>query len=138
GVRPHAGGDVLPRLSAKGSAGGTVHMRPQPRTAHSGRAHVNRRSRRMAVAVARSLRQHAARLTAILIIVSLYGLAQLPALAGADRGALAADFAFTRTSLAELDSYASRSVRQVSASLDHISAWISAVGASVALNDLDG
>ena len=52
--------------------------------------------------------------------------------------AVQSHFRFARTALPELKGYTQRSVRAVSPSLQRISAWISSVGASVALNDLDG
>jgi hypothetical protein len=84
------------------------------------------------------LRRHAVPLVALVVIGGLYGLARLPELSGVERTALAARFHFTRMPLPELPSSLSRSVRPVHPSLEHISAWISAVGAGAALNDLDG
>jgi hypothetical protein len=51
---------------------------------------------------------------------------------------LAARFNFAGSTLPVLENYAQKSVRAVSPSLQRISAWISSVGAAVALNDLDG
>ena len=84
------------------------------------------------------VRRYAARFVAVMLIVALYGLARLPKLSYAERARLAAGFKFVRSPLPELAGQSSRSVRVVHPSLEHISAWISSVGASVALNDLDG
>ncbi len=84
------------------------------------------------------LRRHAARLVALALILALYPLARLPEASGAEREALASRFGFTRVPLPEVPGVAHHTVRAVSPSLKHISAWISSVGASVALNDLDG
>src|SRR6478735_1082806 len=84
------------------------------------------------------LRSQAARLTAIGLVLVLFMFTQLPALSSSERAAMASRFAFTRTALPELQGYTQRAVRDVNPSLQRISAWISSVGASVALNDLDG
>jgi hypothetical protein len=83
---------------------------------------------------------HAVRLIALALVVSLYVFTQvgLPKLAGAERSEMAGRFNFTSSALPALEGYAQKSVRSVSPSLERISAWISSVGASVALNDLDG
>jgi hypothetical protein len=85
----------------------------------------------------RGLRRHAARATALALIVACYAFARQPELVEAERSRLAARFAFARETLPEL-SPSTRSVRAVHPSLERISAWISSVGASVALADLDG
>lgn len=83
------------------------------------------------------LYQHAARLIAVVTIVVLYGFTKLPQLSVGERAQMAAHFRFTPMPLPELPG-ATRSVRAVHPSLTHIAAWISSVGAAVALNDLDG
>jgi hypothetical protein len=71
-------------------------------------------------------------------IVLCYWLARLPGFAAADRDQLASRFRFTHIPLPGLPGDASRTVRAVHPSLERIAAWISSVGASVALHDLDG
>jgi hypothetical protein len=85
-----------------------------------------------------NLRQHAARLVALGLIFALYGLTRLPEISNAERHKLAESFSFRRQPLPELANQKYQSVRQVNKSLQRISAWISSVGAAVALNDLDG
>lgn len=87
--------------------------------------------------IAKLLRRHAARLVATILIFTLYGFVQLPALSHTEQAELATRFSFTSTALPELKGYQQTFVRAVSPSLQRISAWISSVGASVALNDLD-
>ncbi|HYG82895.1 MAG TPA: CRTAC1 family protein, partial [Pyrinomonadaceae bacterium] len=84
------------------------------------------------------LRQHAARLVALGIIFALYGLTRLPEISSAERQKMAESFSFRRLPLPEQANQNYQSVRQVNPSLQRISAWISSVGAAVALNDLDG
>jgi enediyne biosynthesis protein E4 len=83
------------------------------------------------------LRQHAAALFALGAILALYGLARLPETSSAERRKLAENFSFKRLPLPEFANQKQQSVRQVNKSLERISAWISSVGAGVALSDLD-
>jgi hypothetical protein len=85
------------------------------------------------------VRRNIARLVAIGLLVALYLLAQQPRLSTAERNKLAANFRFTRSALYEVPAAAAhRTHRIVNPSLRRIASWVSATGASVALNDLDG
>jgi hypothetical protein len=84
------------------------------------------------------VRRNIARLAAIGFLVALYLLAQLPTLSTAERNKLAANFRFARTPLHEVPASTYRTHRIVNQSLQRIASWVSATGASVALNDLDG
>jgi hypothetical protein len=84
------------------------------------------------------VRRNIARLVAIGFIVALYLMAQPPSLSTAERYKLARNFRFERSPLYEVPSSTHRSHRIVNPSLQRIASWISATGASVALNDLDG
>src|ERR1041384_200069 len=86
----------------------------------------------------RFVRRNIARLVAIPFLVALYLMAQLPGLSTAERNKLATNFRFTRTPLFEVPSSQYKSYRTVNPSLQRIASWVSATGASVALNDLDG
>src|SRR5258706_8506966 len=83
-------------------------------------------------------RLNVTRLIALAAIFCLYAAAQLPEPGASERQALASRFRFTALPMPELNGYPMRSVRAVNPSLQRISAWISAVGGGVALNDLDG
>jgi hypothetical protein len=83
-------------------------------------------------------RRNAVRIVAVALIAGLYGFARLPTLPEGERQALASRFAFTRLPLATPPGDLSRSVREVHPDYQDIAAWISSVGAGVALNDLDG
>lgn len=78
------------------------------------------------------------KLAALAVIVTFYGFARLPAPSAEERAHLAAGFAFTRLELPQPADLPRHSVREVHPSLAHIAAWISSVGASLALTDLDG
>ncbi len=84
------------------------------------------------------LRPHVPRLVALGIIVALYTMARLPDLSYAERAELAVPFKFARHTLPDFSEGSTRTVRPVHPSLERISAWISSVGAAVALDDLDG
>lgn len=84
------------------------------------------------------VRRNIARLVAIVFLVTFYLLAQQPGVSIAERKKLATNFHFTRSTLYEVPASSYRSHRVVNPSLQRIASWVSATGASVALNDLDG
>jgi hypothetical protein len=84
------------------------------------------------------VRRHARRLAALAVVAALYGMARLPTLSRGERAGMAARFRFTALPLPTLPGAASRTARAVHPSLRGIQAWISSVGAAVALADLDG
>ncbi len=82
--------------------------------------------------------RHAKRTVALTVIIGLFWLVQFPAISAAERAQLSNRFHFTRIALPGIPNQNYRSARAVNPSLEHISAWISSVGAAVALHDLDG
>src|SRR5690349_7239097 len=84
------------------------------------------------------IQRHAKHLVAIVLIVGLYWFARPPDLSAAQHAQLASHFRFTHLTLPTLPGQPLQFVRAVHPSLKRISAWISAWGAAVALNDLDG
>jgi len=77
-------------------------------------------------------------IAAALMVLGCYFAARPARLSDAERSMLAARFKFSRTQIAEVaDHPAYKMVRRVHPSLQRISAWISAVGASATLADLD-
>jgi hypothetical protein len=88
-------------------------------------------------ALTTNIRRYAARLIALGLILVLYGLAQLPEISTAERHKLGGKFSFKRLPLPEPTGRKYQTIRSVNPSLQRISAWISSVGAAVALNDLD-
>jgi hypothetical protein len=77
--------------------------------------------------------------TALGLIAFCYGMARFPTIAPVERKALAARFKFEKMPLAEVAGHpAYKYVREVHPSLRRISAWVSTLGASAALADLDG
>jgi enediyne biosynthesis protein E4 len=86
----------------------------------------------------RFARQQAKRLLAVSIIVGIFLFAQLPILSTTERSAIAERFSFTRVPLPQLMAGETKQERAVNPHLARHSGWISAVGAAIALNDLDG
>lgn len=81
----------------------------------------------------------AAPLVAIVAISVSYSMSHCPCLSREDCMKLAANFKFDKMPLAEVSNHPPyKYVRQVQPSLSRISAWISTLGASVAMADLDG
>jgi len=86
-----------------------------------------------------TLRARASMLTATALVAALFGFAREPALSEEEQAQLASRFAFARSELAEPPgARPPRYVREVHPSLKRISAWISSVGAAIALADIDG
>jgi hypothetical protein len=81
----------------------------------------------------------AAPLAAAAMIAVAYWFARFPCLSEGDCAKLALSFKFDKLPVAEVSSHPPyKYVRQVHPSLARISAWVSTLGASVALADLDG
>jgi enediyne biosynthesis protein E4 len=81
----------------------------------------------------------AAPLVAIIAVSVAYAMARFPCLSPGDCMKLAVNFKFDKMPLAEVPDHPPyKYVRKVHPSLQRISAWISSLGASVAMADLDG
>ena len=88
-----------------------------------------------------NLKPHAARILAVILVISTWALAQPNRISASAKADLASGFNFTKLPMPEPSEYTNskvKMVRQVHPSLKRISAWISATGASIALNDIDG
>ncbi|HET7286216.1 MAG TPA: VCBS repeat-containing protein, partial [Pyrinomonadaceae bacterium] len=81
---------------------------------------------------------HAAKLTAILLILGVYAFARTPEPSESELATLAEGFRFRATPLPTLNGETPKTIRDVNPSLRRVAGWISSVGAAVALNDLDG
>lgn len=85
----------------------------------------------------RAVSTHATRIVAVALICVFYFLARQPQISSGERARLVGEFAFRSVALPEL-SGGQQTIRNVSPSLRGIAGWVSATGAGVALNDLDG
>lgn len=84
------------------------------------------------------IRRYAKGGAALVLILAAYAAARPPVLGTSARAEMASRFRFTPTVLPEIGQPGNATVRTVHPSLERISSWISSVGASVALADLDG
>ncbi|MGH3860294.1 CRTAC1 family protein [Actinokineospora sp.] len=75
---------------------------------------------------------------ALVLVVTTFMVARLPESSAAEKTALAKDFKFTAKSIAMPSGFAQQEVRKVNKDYKHIDAWISSVGAAIAMNDVDG
>ncbi len=78
-------------------------------------------------------------LIAITLVLATYRMTRFPSIPASAKAKLAAPFRFEKLPLEELAHHpAYKTVRQVHPSLSRICAWISSLGSSVAMADLDG
>lgn len=84
-------------------------------------------------------RRRAALLVSVAIVISLYGMTRERALSRAETEQIVSNFRFSRTPLPEVANHPPyKYVRKVHPSVQHICAYVSTLGASVALGDVDG
>jgi enediyne biosynthesis protein E4 len=72
------------------------------------------------------------------LAVGMFFVAALPAAPAGERGDVASRYAFTPMSIALPGGFPQQTIRRVNKDYAHIDAWISSVGAGIAMNDLDG
>ncbi|PNG23519.1 RNA-binding protein [Streptomyces cahuitamycinicus] len=71
-------------------------------------------------------------------MVSTFYAVKLPSSSAAENDRLASNFAFEPMSISMPGGFKQQTVRDVNQAYKHIEAWISSVGAAVAMNDIDG
>ncbi|MFL6140071.1 MAG: CRTAC1 family protein [Frankiaceae bacterium] len=86
----------------------------------------------------RFLRRQLAGVAALLLVIALLIVARLPGTSAASTNALAARFSFQPMSIALPSGLPQQSIRKVNKAYDRIDAWISSVGAGIAMDDIDG
>jgi hypothetical protein len=84
------------------------------------------------------LRRQLPGILALVLLVTTYYVVRLPQTSAAEQQQMASKYKFTPTSIAMPSGFREQSIRQVNQKYQHIDAWISAVGAGIAMNDLDG
>ncbi|WP_020670843.1 CRTAC1 family protein [Amycolatopsis nigrescens] len=77
-------------------------------------------------------------IVAVVLLVIGYFVVSLPTTPAADAERMASKYSFTPMTIAMPDASKQQSIRKVNKAYEHIRAWISSVGAGVAMNDLDG
>nr|MDT0656854.1 CRTAC1 family protein [Micromonospora sp. DSM 115978] len=84
------------------------------------------------------LRRQAAGVVALVLVAGLFLVARLPAASAEEIDELADRYSFTPLSIALPGGFPQKTIRSVNQDYENIAAWISSVGASIAMNDLDG
>ncbi|MFC6079829.1 FG-GAP repeat domain-containing protein [Sphaerisporangium aureirubrum] len=84
------------------------------------------------------LRRQLPGIVALVLITSVFLIARLPTYSAAQTAGVASKYAFSPMSIALPSGYTQKTVREVNKDYTHIDAWISSVGAAIAMNDLDG
>ncbi|MFI5929084.1 CRTAC1 family protein [Micromonospora sp. NPDC051543] len=84
------------------------------------------------------LRRQLAGIVALVVVGGLFLSARLPGASAAELNSLASGYGFAATSIATPGGYPEQTIRRVNKAYREIDAWISSVGAGVAMNDLDG
>jgi hypothetical protein len=84
------------------------------------------------------LQRNLTRIVACLVVVFLFFQSRLPDISASEAARLSSHFHFSAYSFPDSSGVKTKSVRAVHPSLKRISAWISSVGAAVAVGDLDG
>lgn len=84
------------------------------------------------------LRRQLTGVIALVVVVGFFFAVTLPQSSADERSDLASKYSFTGYSVALPASDKQQSIRQVNQAYKHIDAWMSSVGAAVAMNDLDG
>lgn len=84
------------------------------------------------------LRRQLPGIVALALVASTFFVARLPTSSAAEFDEMASGYSFEPMSIALPGGYTQQTVRKVNQSYAHIDAWISSVGAAVAMNDLDG
>jgi enediyne biosynthesis protein E4 len=77
-------------------------------------------------------------MVALLLIGVSYAVARIPFASAAEKSALASKFHFTEEQIKLPPGLANNHIRPVNPAYQRIQAWISSVGAAIAVNDLDG
>jgi hypothetical protein len=77
-------------------------------------------------------------LVALLLVGTFYAVARIPFAGASERSDLASKYKFSEQQIALPPGLPEKHIRQVNPAYKHIQSWLSAVGAAVSLNDLDG
>ncbi|WP_405146025.1 CRTAC1 family protein [Sphaerisporangium sp. NBC_01403] len=84
------------------------------------------------------LRRQLPGIVALVLVTSVFLIARLPSYSAAETATIASKFSFKPLSIALPSGYTEQTIRKVNKDYKHIDAWISSVGAAIAMNDLDG
>ncbi|MFP3960777.1 CRTAC1 family protein [Actinomadura fulvescens] len=90
------------------------------------------------MAILTFLRRNVPGIVALGLILSLFYAVRLPSAPAAEKEDLARPYGFTPMNISLPGGYRQQTVRRVNKDYKNIDAWISSVGAGIAMNDLDG
>ncbi|APU21809.1 CRTAC1 family protein [Actinoalloteichus sp. GBA129-24] len=88
--------------------------------------------------IVKMMRRQLAGVVALALIAATFVVVRLPTSSAAELEELASSYGFEPKSIALPSGLPQQTIRRVNQDYRHIDAWISSVGASVAMNDLDG
>src|SRR5262245_33652021 len=88
--------------------------------------------------VAHRVRRHVTAVVALALLGIVLLVARLPEASAAERRDLAAPYRVTPLAISIPGGYPQQTIRRVNQDYERIRAWISSVGAGIAMNDLDG
>lgn len=83
-------------------------------------------------------RRHAARLVALALLVTVFAIGQVPTVSADELDRLAARYEFAPLAISMPSGLPTQTIRPVNQDYDRISAWVSSVGAGIAMSDLSG
>ncbi|WP_116049813.1 FG-GAP repeat domain-containing protein [Amycolatopsis palatopharyngis] len=89
-------------------------------------------------ATVRWLRKQLAGIVALALVAGMFMVSRLPETSAAEQAELASSYRFEPMSIAMPSGFPQQEIREVNQDYKHIDAWISSVGAGIAMNDLDG
>jgi hypothetical protein len=72
------------------------------------------------------------------MVTTLFFVARLPTTSAAEMDSMASKYSFTPMAIALPGGYTQQTIRKVNKDYKHIDAWVSSVGAAIAMNDIDG
>jgi hypothetical protein len=84
------------------------------------------------------LRRQLPGIVALALVAGMFVVSRVPTSSAAEVESMAGRYAFTPQSIAMPSGFPQQEIRKVNQSYKHIDAWISSVGAGIAMNDLDG
>ncbi|MGN9910237.1 CRTAC1 family protein [Phytohabitans sp. LJ34] len=84
------------------------------------------------------LRRQLPGIVALALVATLFQVSRLPSASAAELESMASRYGFESMSIAMPGGYPQQTIRKVNKDYRNIDAWISSVGAGVAMNDLDG
>jgi hypothetical protein len=88
--------------------------------------------------IALRIRRHAAAVVALVLLAAVFVAVRLPEASPSERREMARPYRFVPLSIALPAGHRQQSIRRVNRDYEHLRAWISSVGAGIAMNDLDG